>query len=72
MTLKNKGGMMYSIGHTFIDKLYHLEFRVVKTYEQYGLHVCETTTPNKDPHGMKIGLICFYSTDYISECDDNK
>lgn len=63
---------MYSNGHTFIDKLYHLEFKIIKVFEEYKMFLCETTDPTKDPHGMDIRLYCYFSSDYIHDCSDYK
>ena len=63
---------MYSRGYTFIDKFYNLEFKIVEVYEALKLYKCETVNPNKDSHGMRIDLICYFSYDHIHECGAEK
>jgi hypothetical protein len=63
---------MYSVGQTFFHNLYNLEFVIKQVYDQYKMYRCETINPNKDEHGMDIGLTVYVSGDYISKHLDIK
>lgn len=63
---------MYSVGQTFFHGLYNLEFIIKQVYPEHSMYKCETVSPNKDEHGMDIGLTVYVSGNYIGNHLDIK
>ena len=62
----------YNIGQCFIDNFYHKEFIIKTVFTSFDLYKCSNVKPDTGSHGIPIFLEIYVTSEYITNCLEEK